>query len=314
MRSTSPEVFLRIATLTVVLVLTGSGAGADLEDEKPLDLFQKVARADLIIRARTYDGSLRFALVDVEESLKGSPPARRLRVAFRDYNFARRPGIDPIVFPSGQEEILFLSPYEASRRKDKNKDLYNLYLGSEGRITIPAEGAGAILEAIRTLAAVSAQGPASQIESLEGMLESPNTFLVEAALDEISRMHAAGPEFYGRASKSLSSPSPGLRIRALRIIQAVFLTRPEEQDSGGAGAHDDLPDQGPMILQSVIERARNDSSNGVRAAAVDAMAAWPKWSEVEADLKAIAAKDQDQEVRYAAERALLQHRPRSAEP
>ncbi len=311
MKLTLPGLF-RIATSMSLLLLPLTRVEADLEDEKPLDLFQKVARAELIVRVKTFDGSLRFALVDVQESLKGSPPGKRLRIAFRDYNFTRKPGSEPIVFPSGQEEILFLLPHEQPRRKErnkeKNKDLFNLYLGEQGRITVPAEGAGAILDAIRRLAAVSSQGPASQLESFGAMLESTNMYLLEASLDEIDRMHAAERGLYGRLSKSLTSPSPGLRVRSLRIIKAIFMSgRDDGQGSEAAVGQADAPDQGPMVLQSVIERARNDSSDEVRAAAVDAMAAWHSWPEVEGDLQAIAKNDPDQGVRYAAERALLRH-------
>ena len=162
MRWKLPGLTWMMVTSASLLLLSPKGVEAELEDEKPPNLFQKIARAELIVRVKTFDGSLRFALVDVLEALKGTPPAGRLRIAFRDDNFSRKPGTDPIVFPSGQEEILFLTPYDQSRRKEKYKDVFTLYLGAQGRITVPAEGSGAILDAIRRLSAICAQAPASQ--------------------------------------------------------------------------------------------------------------------------------------------------------
>jgi len=63
-------------------------------------------------------------------------------------------------------------------------------------------------------------------------------------------------------------------------------------------------------LESVLERARNDPDETVRVAAVAAVAIWPQRSDVEGDLRAIAAQDPAQMVRYEAERALLSKRLR----
>ena len=107
-----------MVSLVTLLPVAGLTAIAQLGPEpEPLNLFQLVARADLVALVEVHEGSLKYALVDVLEGLKGTPPSRRLRIAFRDFNFTREPGQDMIVFPNGQKEILFLVPYRKSVRK-----------------------------------------------------------------------------------------------------------------------------------------------------------------------------------------------------
>jgi len=231
---------------------------------------------------------------------RGCPTSEHLRIAFRDFNFARDDGEDAIVFPSGQQEILFLVPYKIPRRKkdvEKYKDLFTLYKGRQGRYTLPAEGPGIILEAVRSLARVSEMDAATQIDALRGFLDSPNPFLVEVSLSEIERLRAADTTLLNRLTSFFRSPGPSLRNAALRVVVQVF---------GSMGADGgDLPDEARSARALVLERARNDTDESVRAQAVTALAAWPKRSEVEGDLRAIAATDAAQAVRYEAQRALF---------
>lgn len=293
-------VWSAVFLLTSALLCTPLRA-AELQSEPtiPLNLFQKVARADLVVDVTIRDGALRFAVVDVRRALKGRPPADRLRVAFRDYNFDRPPGVDPIVFPNGQEEILFLVPNTQVRRKDKNKDIFELYLGQEGRITVPREGAGMLFEALGRLVELASKDPASQIEALGEQLGGDNLYLLLAGLDEIERLRAGTPALFSRLISLLQHPAPAVRSKSLRVLGEVF--------SGWASASgaDGPPDQGESALAAVLERARNDSQEEVRVRAVAALASWPVRARVEGDLKAIAGQDPAQAVRYEAQKALL---------
>lgn len=269
------------------------------EPARPLNLFQKIARASLVVDVIVHDGTLRFAVVDVRQALKGTPPAPRLRIAFRDYNYNRPPGVEPIVLPNGQEEVLFLVPDKQVRQKEKNRDIFELYLGQEGRIMVPAEGSRTFLEALHRLVDLSTKDPASQIEGLNGLLASDNPYLLTTALDEVDRLRAGTPALYGRLTALLESPASSVRARSLGLLREIF--------SGVAvsASHDSLPDQAESTLSAVLERARNDGSEEVRVQAVTALAAWPVRSQVEGDLKAIAGQDPAQSVRYEAQRALL---------
>jgi len=294
------------AFLVAALPAADSTLPSAAEEIPPLNLFQRVARAGLVVHVRVHEGALRFALVDVLEVLKGSAPAERLRIAFRDFNFSRPRDTDPIVFPDGQEEILFLVPYNqvprSEKKKEKYRDLFDLLQGPQGRITVPAEGAGAIFDAVRRLVQVAGQDPASQVEGLRGLLVSENPLLPEAGLEELARLRAATPVLYPRLIHLLQSPSPGLRVRSLALVGQIFSSRPSVPESVSA---EEALDEAGQALAAVLERARNDPDAGVRVQAVQALAAWPAPPDVEADLRAIASQDASQEVRFEAERALF---------
>ncbi len=284
-----------------VLLLSPAGAIAQLGPvPEKLNLFQLVARSELVAHVRVRSGSLRFAIVEVQESLKGTAPFPVLRIAFRDFNMSRGPGEDSIVFPDGQEEILFLVPHgrNARRRKDreKNKNLYTLFRGRQGRLTVPAEGPGVLFQAIRRLSEVSRLDPASQAETLDGLLGGSNPLLLQTALAEIERLQSTRPELLPRLIGILASPSATLRVGSLRVVAQIFA-------SGRIG--DESLDEARAALAAVLERARNDPHESVRAQAVASMAVWPERQDVERDLKAIAGTDPAQAVRYEAEKALF---------
>jgi len=267
---------------------------------EPLNLFQLIARSDLVVLVRVRDGSLKYAMVDLVEAFKGTPPALKLRIAFRDFNFTRGPGEEPIVFPAGQQEVLFLVPYKTPRRKkdvEKFKDLFTLYKGRQGRMTLPAEGPGIVLDAIRGLTGVSKLDAASQIETLRRLLDTSNPILLEVSLTEIERLRAADARLLPKLVSFLTSPSPALKTRALRLIAQVF--------GSGHATDDEALDEARAALAAVLERARNDSIESVRVQAVAAVAEWPKRRDVEGDLQAIAGTDRAQAVRYEAEKALF---------
>ena len=284
-----------------IFFLSPTGAMAQLGPvPEKLNLFQLVARSELVTRVRVRSGSLKYAIVEVQETLKGTTPFPVLRIAFRDFNFTRGPGEDQIVFPDGQGEILFLVPHgrNARRRKDreKNKDLYALFCGQQGRITVPAEGPGVLMETLRRLSEVSRLDPTSQMENLEGLLDSPNPLLLQTALAEIERLRAPRPSLLFGLIGLLGSHSATLRIGSLRVMALIFA-------SGGIG--DESLEGARAALAAALERARNDPDETVRAQAVASIAVWPVRHEVQGELQAIAGADPAQAVRYEAEKALF---------
>ncbi|HYS78765.1 MAG TPA: hypothetical protein VEO94_07985 [Candidatus Dormibacteraeota bacterium] len=291
-----------VCLAALLLGLRGARAQPGPEPEK-LNLFQMIARSELVALVRVRSGSLKYAIVEVQEALKGTAALPTLRIAFRDFNFTRRAGEDLIIFPDGQQEILFLVPYGRQVRRKKarlkNRDLFTLFHGREGRITLPAEGPETILGAIRRLAEVCGRDPASQIDALKSFLEGDNPFLTESSLQEIERLRAGDPASFPRLLLLLNSRSMTLRTGSLRVLGQVFSTgRLADEALDGARA----------ALAAVLERARNDPDESVRVQAVAAVAAWPNRAEVEQELKAIAGTDSAQAVRYEAERALFERR------
>jgi hypothetical protein len=277
-----------------------SGFG-EVQEAGEINLFQMIARAELVVHVRVQEGSLKYAKVEILRALKGNPPADQLRIAFREYNWLRPAGQEEIVFPEGQEEILFLSRDPSLKQKEKNRDIFMLYRGGKGRITAPAEGSGIIIEALDTLVQLTTVDPLSQVDGLLGLLRTPNLYLLEAAVDEINRLGAATPASYTDLVALLSQPSPRIRTRALVSIEQIFASGQIETESSGVG-----PESARAALGAVIERARNDEEADVRVRAVAVMGAWPDKEEIASSLAAIAVSDPSQMVRYQAERTLYQ--------
>jgi hypothetical protein len=314
-RAPAPRAVPRAVATGLAALLCGGAPAAAAADDPPLNLFQRIARAELVVHAKVREGALKYALVEVIESLKGEPPQPRLRIAFRDYNFDRPPGAEPIVFTDGQEELLFLAPYGRVKRRPKNRDLYEILRGPEGRITVPPEGPERLLGAIRRLAGITRLDPASQADALRALLGADNPDLVAAALDEVMRLRALTPDLYPRLTALARGVAPGLREAALRAIGRLFAGAAGRGSApaGGRGAAGSAPvrelDEARAALAAALERARGDDLETVRVEAVAALGAWPERAEVEGELRAIADQDPAQAVRYEAERALFRLRP-----
>ncbi len=300
---------VEVAAAMSIPTLCASPGGQDLveaattPDSRPgdLNLFQMVARADLIVDVRILKGSLKYALVEVRAAIKGVPPDFQIRVAFRDFNWSRPKGEPPIVFPDGQREILFLVPQTHEKPSEKNRDLYTLFRGGAGRITPAAEGPDPRVEATRRLVKIAALDAAAQVAALHGLIASDNPALRDTAMKEVTRLRAVDPSLYPVLTGVLSSPEAAMRADAIVLIRQMFLTF-------GTGEGLMLEEEpGRIALARVLELARNDPAPVVRRAAVTALAAWPRRDETGSDLKTLATADPDQEVRYEAQRALLKH-------
>ncbi len=292
---------LRLAALCAGMTLLAAAARAAGVGIEPLSLFQMVSRADRVVHVRVREGALKYAVMDVVEVLKGEPPPSPLRVVFRDLNWRRPAGVDPIVFRNSQEEILFLAPLGEGRR-NKHRDLFDLFRGAEGHIPLPAEGALAEVEAVKRLAALAAADPATQVNGLWDLLSSGNARLGESALDEIVRLRAATADRLPQAAALLRNPSGRMKAGALRLIGMIFT-------SGNALEKGDTsPDELRSALASVLQIAHSDGDEFVRVEAVAAVAAWPDRPEVLGDLQAIAAHDSAQSVRFEAQKALVRQK------
>ena len=259
----------------------------------PLTLFQLVARSDLLVHVESLDGSGRFAVVKVLEVFKGEPPARQLRIDFRDYNTSPH-GQALISFHPGDQDLLFLGRKSWRKPSPKKADIFNLFHGRSGRIALPAEGAAVYLEAAREFAAVSQSAPEAQVESLRRFMSSRNSFLREGAMEELLRLRALTSGDFQQLAICLKEPAPSTRLLALSLIDSIFKR-----------AGNSLEDEASLALASVLERAHGDADPTVRATAVRILGDWPEVSRIKADLKSIAENDPSQSVRYEAERILF---------
>ena len=263
------------------------------QEHVPLTLVQIIGRSDAAVHVRVSDGSGKYAIVEVLETLTGADPGKRLRIDFRELNLSLK-GREAVVFAKDEEDILFLHRPDWKKPSAKNADMFELLHGRRGRVLLPAEGSGIYLETVRRLGSIARQDPSDQIESLRRLLGSENPLLREAALAEVGRLGALTVGDLPALIHLISDPSAGLRQKSLEQIRIVL------RSADGEGGEDPR-----RALEAARERARNDSDEKVRAEAVRAMSAWSHHEDVVPDLQAIASLDPSQIVRYEAQRVLF---------
>jgi len=259
----------------------------------PKDFREKIRNELSGHHVRVGDGSGKFAIVEVLETLTGPDPGARLRIDFRDLNLSLK-GQEVVVFEKGEEDILFLHRPEWKKPTAKNADVFELLHGRRGRLLLPAEGSGIYLEAVRRLGSIARQDPSDQVEALRRLLGSENPFLREAALAEVGRLGALTVADLPALIHLISDQSAALREKSLQQVRVILRSA-----SGDEG------EDPRRALEAARERARNDSDEKVRAEAVRAMSAWSHREDVVPDLKAIASVDPSQLVRYEAQRVLF---------
>lgn len=262
----------------------------------PLTLVQIIGRSDAAVHVRVADGSGKFAIVDVLETLVGPDTGKRLRIDFRDLNLSLK-GQEAVVFEKEEEDILFLHRPDWKKPSAKNADLFELLHGRRGRLRLPAEGSGVYLEAVRRLGAIARQDPSDQVENLRRLLGSENPLLRQSALAEVGRLRALSVADLPALIHLAADPSAELREKSLEQVRIVLRGADGEEGEGGEDRR--------RALETARERARNDPDEKVRAAAVRTMSAWNHHEDVVPDLKAIATIDPSQLVRYEAQRVLF---------
>lgn len=275
-----------------VALLPGSvPARADLIQ---LTLYEKPAESDRVVRGRVRRGDLRLAEVEVEEVLKGLYDRPTLLVVFRLDNFTRKAWEEKVVFHNGEPVLLFLNPFEKESGERPHPDRFTLVRGVQGKVDLPAEGAEAILEAVRRFILVQAQADIEQTaQDLRAFLSDPNPLVVEAGLQQVYRLRLGEPGTVRALLPLLGHPVPDFRRGALRVLEQIFEDRPHWGEPLGQEDH---------AVALVLARAREDEDVEVRAEAVRTLEARGR-RDVLAALEQIARDDPTQRVRFQAELA-----------
>ena len=269
-----------------------------LAENVPLTLFQLLSRADLVAHVRVKDGEGKYAIVEVLSDLKGGLPGRELRVDFRDLNLTLK-GQEMVVFRAEEEYVLMLMRKHWRKPKESRENIVDLFHGRRGRLRLPAEGSGPMVDAVRQMVELTRLPPDEQADDLRALVRTDNLFLRENAMDEIIRLNLATETDLAALMRLLADPSPRIRSRALTLTAQVF------RASDAVGATEDER----SALGLVLERARNDLDETVRVESIRALGAWPRPADIDAELKSIAKQDTSQSVRYEAERLLFRMKP-----
>jgi hypothetical protein len=283
----------RRTVLLVVLLATPALAAGTGKESVPLDLFQLVARAHFVVHGRITHGAERLAEVKVLENLKGEAP-ETIRIDFRDLNL-QVSGKEQVALHDGDEYVLFLDKPDFRKPSKKKEDIYEPFRGRAGLMLLPPEGAGILIEAVRSLAPLVAKPPNEQEDGLRQRAQIDNPALRHASLEELLRLQDAAPSDLTWLQKVEQDRDPAVRRLALRM-QAEAL--------GQLGA-DEAGEGERSVLESIRMRAHADPDESVRVEAIRTLGAWPVKDDVVPDLQSLGVQDEAQSVRYEARRLLF---------
>ncbi len=286
--------------ILLALLAVATPAGAERID---LDLYERISLAPLVVRGAIDGDPQRLARVRVLEVLKGEYSGSHLEVAYRLINFERPYGQEKIAFEAGEEAFLFLVPQQNARGQVPRPDRFILFKGPDGKITLPAEGRQAWLDAARRLAEVCGRTDSRELfEALRRLTREDNPILVEVGLRQVRKHALQDDTLVPVLLELIRRPDGRFRAEALEI--AADLLRQPPRPERPLAVRDHLLGLATTLADEAPEVA-------TRRAAVRLLASEGTPS-ARAKLESISKGDPSQDVRYEA--ALAVYRLRSAGP
>jgi len=259
-----------------------------------LTLFQKTARAPLVVRVRALSDATRRPRMEVLEVYKGSYASGTLVVAphFEDYA-SPTPWLHREAFRKGEESILFLAPYLDEFGRDEGPETFALLNADQGKLAIPSEGGNALTDALRRFTVIlSMKQHDQQSEALRALLREKNPYLLEAALSECAKYRLAEESDIETMLGLLESRREDFRVGALALLSQILV------DARAAG-RGEVPGRS-TIFERVAALARLDTDEAVRRKSVDVLEAFDD-SAALSILDLIGSGDASQNVRYEAQ-------------
>jgi len=263
-----------------------------------LNLFEWSAVSPIVAEGKIVGEEGKYTALVVDRVLRGGvEPQSKVLIHTRLANRDRSPNADlkALHFEAGQSYIVLLESYDG--KKSGTTPIYRLVRGVQGARELPAEGAPAILDAMRQFIEIQdAKNENQTWRRFEDMLEETNPILIENALDQFIKFRRGTPQLLLNVMPVLEHPLPELRERAAKLVGQVVDIQQGES----------LPEE-QTLREQLFARARRDPSVAVRVAACQALEGFHDLG-VQAVLEEIAQTDPDQLVRYTAEKLLYDRR------
>ena len=261
-------------------------------------LYEKVAVPDLIIYGTVLEDDQKYALVSVEEVLKGAFQKPSINVSFRKENLERQQREEKIEFTRGDKVILLLEPFRTDSGRVKS-DLFTITGRDEGMIRVSAESATLTIEAIRRFVKIQSIKEQKRIwEGQKALLKETNRLMVEAGLQEIIKFWIAEPDMIPLLLEFIRGENLQFRLSAAKIFCQLF------EDETRKRARIEGREE---VIRELIQKARGDASPSVRVETIKALKRAGNVG-LRDIFEAISKGDEDQEVRYEAQKALYEIR------
>ncbi len=289
---------LVLVFLTLFAAVAAPGARAANPRFEPIErnLYEWCAVAPIVASAKHVEFDGRWALLDVERTLRGDLAAgTRIRVDRRTANRNRGSQALPTDLDPETRYVVLLTP--SLRGKPDDLPAFDLVRGVRGVRELPPEGSEAVLDALSEFISIQDMNDFGAVwtRSRE-LLGSRNPIILETVLEQYAKFRRGAPDLLPVVGPLLDHPRSSVRTKTAWLIGQIL----EE-----LGSEDD-PEARPM-LAPLTAKARRDPVVDVRVAATEAlgMLDGPSTRTV---LEEIAEDDPDQAVRYVAERILLDRR------
>lgn len=291
-----------VAALFALLAATGAAAQIAVPQVEHND-FEWSAVAPIVVTATSLGDVARLHELRVRDVLRGDvEPGDQLMIDLKQANRARDRLVHPkrLELEAGVLYAVLLQPTERVDGDDDGPVVYWLVRGVEGVRELPAEGAEARIDALRTFTEIQDLKSHPVIwHRMRQLLEDTNPYLIATALDQHLKFRRTELDLLPVVRPLLDHPRDDVRRDAAGVIANIVERHVD----------DDIP-EAERIKAELAGVARRDRSIDVRIAATEALGQFDDQAAT-AILEEVAAEDDEQMVRYTAERLLLERRQRA---
>ena len=284
--------------LTIAALVLGLGSSSGLAAQR--NFYEWSAVAPIVVTGQSLGQDGRYIDVRLERVFRGElEPGKLIRVDIRATNRDRNRNVDPhpLRLDEGLSYLLLL---DAGARISLGAPTYILVRGVRGARELPAEGAELLYSALERFIKIQDFKNDGQIwAGLTQSLEETNPIVLLTALEQFQKFRRGEPELLLTLRPLLDHPQAEIREDAARLIGQIVQRH----------AGKEIPEE-PELRGELIGAARRDPAVAVRVWATWALGRFPDAAADEV-LEEISDSDPDQNVRYAAEKILLERREKA---
>jgi hypothetical protein len=261
-----------------------------------LNYYEWVAVADVVVGGTSLGENGRFIEFRVNHVLRGEVQVgATIRIDLKDTNKNRRRSDYPHALKM-PEETDFIVVLDSPRPTRSGGPAFGLARGIRSVRELPIEAQQGLVDAVRMFVEIQNHKDDRVTWRLIGrMLEETNPLAVRNALEQMVKFRRGTLDDLFSLRPLFDHPDPTIREYSALLVGRIIERHGE-----------DVPDEA-ALMSELIGLARRDDSVQPRVAATQALAAFgvPRVVTV---LDEIASSDPDQNVRYSAEKILLQYR------
>ncbi len=294
--------FHRVVTIGAVLTLTvlaiPSSRAVDLSHKiEELNYYEWTAVAAVVVAGKSLGENGRYIEFRVNHALRGPVESgEMIRIDLRDANRNRRRSDYPraLKMPEGTDFIVVLEDPQPTRDGGR---AFRMARGIRSVRELPIEAQQGVLDAVAMFLEIqNYKNDRVTWRRMGQMLEATNPLVVRNALEQMFKFRRGTLDHLFSLRPLFDHPDPTIREQAARLSGQII-------ERHGT---DDVPEAAALMAE-LIGVARRDDTVESRVAATQALAAFGV-ARVETVLDEIAATDPDQNVRYSAEKILLEYR------